>query len=191
MSNLHFHMREIGILPIKIYQWKYLNIVNFSILFVSDFEEVKSCIYLVENANAGMGLYWFQHQLFKLLLDEIVPFITTSVYKRQHWTTIYNRYPKLNLHIAGLRIWNGKKVIVKSWNIVRRRRTTVLILEYWDTVDCLLEKDLIQFGFTPTTLNLSTATEDIHFPNTMCSLTCSRGKVKFSPSLDGSPTSPR
>ncbi len=35
----------------------------------------------------------------------------------------------LTLHIAGLRNNNGKSVIVKSWNIVRRTRATVPILE--------------------------------------------------------------
>ena len=31
----------------------------------------------------------------------------------------------LTLHIAGLRIDNGKSVIVKSWNIFRWKRATV------------------------------------------------------------------
>ena len=40
-----------------------------------------------------------------------------------------------------------------------------------------------------TTLNLSTASEDIRSPNTNSSLTRSRWKVKFSSNLSGSPTS--
>ena len=41
----------------------------------------------------------------------------------------------LTLHIAGLRIYNSKSVIFKSWNIVRRKRATVRLLQLWDTVD--------------------------------------------------------
>ena len=81
----------------------------------------------------------------------------------------------LTLHVAGLSINNGKSVIVKSWNKVRGKRTTVPILEQWDTVDYLLERNNILDDF-PTTPNLSTATEDIRSPNTMSSVTCSRGK---------------
>ena len=41
----------------------------------------------------------------------------------------------------------------------------------------------------PTIPNLSTASEDIRFPNTMSSVPCSRGKVKFSSSLSDSQNS--
>ena len=51
----------------------------------------------------------------------------------------------LTLHIAGLRIFNDKSVIVMSWNIVRGRRTTVPVLEWWDTVDYSLERKIIIF----------------------------------------------
>ena len=35
---------------------KVINIVNSCNFFLSEFEEMKSCIYRVETANAGMGL---------------------------------------------------------------------------------------------------------------------------------------
>ena len=49
------------------------------------------------------------------------------------------------LHIAGLRIYNGKSVIVKSLNIVRGKRATVPILELWGTADYLVERNIILF----------------------------------------------
>ena len=53
----------------------------------------------------------------------------------------------LSLHIAGLRFDNDKSVIVKSWNIVRGRRATVRIIEQWDMVDYMLERNIIHFRF--------------------------------------------
>ena len=49
------------------------------------------------------------------------------------------------VHIAGLRLYNSKSVIVKSCNIVKKQRTTVPIIEWGDTVDCLLERNINQF----------------------------------------------
>ena len=52
------------------------------------------------------------------------------------------------LRITGLRVDNGKSVSVKSWNLVRGKRATLPILKWWDTVDYLLERNIIQFeGF--------------------------------------------
>ena len=51
----------------------------------------------------------------------------------------------LTLHIAGLRVYNGKGVICKSWNIVRGKTATVPTLEVWDMVDYLLERNIIPF----------------------------------------------
>ena len=42
---------------------------------------------------------------------------------------VCNLYPMLSLHIAGLRIYNGKSVNVRSWNIVKGKGATVPILE--------------------------------------------------------------
>ena len=41
-------------------------------------EELKSCIYRVEIANAGMVVYWLWHHLLVLLLEETVPFTTQT-----------------------------------------------------------------------------------------------------------------
>ena len=41
----------------------------------------------------------------------------------------------LTLQIAGLRTYDGKKVIVKSWNISRVKLIRVLIIECRATVD--------------------------------------------------------
>ena len=94
------------------------------------------------------------------------------------------------LHIAGLRVDNGKSVIIESWNIVWGERPEVPKLEQGETIDNLLQSKIVHFyTFFPTTPNFSTATEDIRSPNTKSSVTCSRGKVKLSSSLSGSPTS--
>ena len=50
-------------------------------------------------------------------------------------TSVCNQYPMLTLHITGLGIYNGKSVIIKNWNIVREKRTTMPILVHWDTKD--------------------------------------------------------
>ena len=164
--------------------------MNSCDFFLWVFEERKSCTYRVETANAGMGLQWIWHHVFILLLEETVLFTTKRVCKIQFLTNVCNHYPMFTLHIAGLRVYNGKIVNVKSWNIVRGKRATVPIPEQWETVDYLLERNIIHFRcFFPTTPNLSTATDDIRSPNTMSSVTCSRGKVKFSSSLNGFPTS--
>ena len=54
MYNLHIYNREIEKLHVNTYEWKYINIVNSCNFFLSEFEEMKSCIYRVETANAGI-----------------------------------------------------------------------------------------------------------------------------------------
>ena len=105
------------------------NIVNSCNFFLLEFEEMKSCIYRLETANAGKVLQWFWLHLFILLLEETVPFTTKRIFKIQFLSRVCNHYPMLTLNIAGLRICNGKSAIVKSWNIVRGIRSTVPILE--------------------------------------------------------------
>ena len=145
MYNLHIY-KKIRKLHVITYEWKYINIVNSCNFFLSEFEEMKSCIYRVETANAGMGLQWIWHHLFILPLEEIVLFTTKRVCKKQFLTRVCNHYPMLTLHIAGLRVYNGKSVIVKSWNIVRGKKATVPIpKEPRDTVDFLLERNIIHF----------------------------------------------
>ena len=96
----------------------------------------------------------------------------------------------LTLHIAGLRVDNSKSVIIKSWNMIWGEWTGVPKFEQKDTIDKLLQSIIIDFyTFFPTTPNFSTATDDIRSPNTKSSVTFSRGLVKFSSSLSGSPTS--
>ena len=74
------------------------------------------------------------------------------------------------LHFAELRVYISKSVIIKSWNIVRGKRTEVPKFEQSDTIDNLLQSKTIHFDtFFLTTLNLSTATDDIRSPSTMSS----------------------
>ena len=54
--NLHIYIREAKKLHLITYERKYINILSSCNVFLSDFEEMKSCTYLVETANAGMGL---------------------------------------------------------------------------------------------------------------------------------------
>ena len=92
------------------------------------------------------------------------------------------------LNFAGLRVDDSKSVIVKSSNLVWEERTEVPKNEQKDTIDNFLASKIIQFyTFFPTTTNLSTATDVICSPNTMSSVTFSRGWVNFSSSLRGSP----
>ena len=55
MYNLHIYIEGIEKIRVITYEWKYINIVN-SCKVLSEFEEMKSCINRVENANVGMGL---------------------------------------------------------------------------------------------------------------------------------------
>ena len=80
-----------------------------------------------------------------LLLEETVFFTTKRVFKIKSLTRVCYPYPMLTLHFAGLRINNGKRVVVKNWNIVEGKRATVPILEYWVTVDYLLQRSIIPF----------------------------------------------
>ena len=43
-------------LQVITYEWKYINMLNSYNFFLSEFEELKSCIYRAETANIGMGL---------------------------------------------------------------------------------------------------------------------------------------
>ena len=56
LYNLHICIRETEKLHVFTYEWNYINIVKSCNFFLSEFEEMKSCIYRVETANAGMGL---------------------------------------------------------------------------------------------------------------------------------------
>ena len=130
------------------------------------------------------------HLLVVLVGEKTVHFTSKRVCKIQFTSQICNHDPMFILHIAGLRVDNSKSVIIKSWNIVRGKQTEVPKFEQRDTIDNLFQSKIIHFhAFFPTTLNLSTATDGIRSPNTMSSVTFSRGCVKFSSSLRCSPTS--
>ena len=44
LYNLHVYIRKIAKLQVITYEWKYINIVNSYNFFLSEFEEMKSCI---------------------------------------------------------------------------------------------------------------------------------------------------
>ena len=56
MYILHIYFKEMGKLHVTSHERKYFNIGNSYNFFLSEIEEMKSCIYRVETANAGMGL---------------------------------------------------------------------------------------------------------------------------------------
>ena len=165
-----------------------MNSCNF---FLSKLEELKSCIYCIKAAYTWVRLWGcWHHLLVVLVVEKIVPFTSKRVCKVQFMSEICNHDPMFTLDIAGLCVDNSKSVIIESWNIVWWEWTEVPKFEHGDTIDNLLQSKIIQFyTFFPTTPNLSTATDDIRSPNAMSSVTFSRGLVKFSSSLSGSPTS--
>ena len=173
------------------YKRQYINIVNPCNLFLSKFKEMESCIYCIKAANAGMGLWrCWHHLLVVLVVEKTVPLTSKRVCKKYFLSETCNHDPMFTLHFTGLRVDNSKSVIIKSWNIVWGKRIEVTKFEQKDTIDNLLQSKIIHFyTFFPTTPNLSTATDDIRSPKTMNSVTFSRGLVKFSSSLKGSPTS--
>ena len=56
MCNLLPYIRENEIIQVTTYERKFINIVNWSNFLLLQFEEMKSCIYREEIANAGTGL---------------------------------------------------------------------------------------------------------------------------------------
>ena len=111
IAHLHTKIEKLHVFT---YKREYINIMNSCNFLLLKFEEMKSCIYRVETANAGMGLLWFWHHLFILLLEENVLFTTKRVCKIQFLTRVCNQDPMLTLHIAGLRVDNSKSDIIKS-----------------------------------------------------------------------------
>ena len=125
-----------------------------------------------------------------VLGEKTVPFTSKGVCKIQFILELCNHDPMFTLLVAGLRVDSRKSVIIKNWNMLCGERTEVPKFEQRDTVDNLLQRQIISFyTFFPTTPNLSIATDDIRSPNTMSSVTFSRVWVKFSSSLSGSATS--
>ena len=85
---------------------------------------------LLESLNVftfGLRLCW--HHLLVRLFEETVLFTSKRVYGKHFMTKLCNHYPMVTLHIAGLRVNKSKGAIVKSWNIIRKELSKVLILE--------------------------------------------------------------
>ena len=77
--------------------------------------------------------------------EETADSTTERVCAKQIVARVCSDYPMLTLHFAGFRIDNGKSFIIKSWNIVRRKSPKVPIFRQWDTIDYLLERNIIHF----------------------------------------------
>ena len=112
---MHIYRERLHVIT---YKREYNNIVNFCNFFLSEFVEMKSCIYCVETKNTWVRLQWIWRHLFLLLLKETVVFTTERICKIQIVSEISNHDPMFNLHIAGLRVDNSKSAIIESWNIV-------------------------------------------------------------------------
>ena len=56
LYNLHIHIEEDKFFHIVNFKRKYILIMNSSNFFLAELEEMKSCMYRLEAANAGMGL---------------------------------------------------------------------------------------------------------------------------------------
>ena len=123
LHNLHVYIEKVGTSHALNCKWKYIIIRNSSISFLSELEKMKSCIYRVQTANAGMVCKLWHH-LPVLLLEE-----TERVCKIQVMKNVCNQYPMLILHKAGSHFYRGKSLIVRNWNIVTARWTKVPILD--------------------------------------------------------------
>ena len=89
------------------FECKYYNTVNCSIFFLSEFEEMRSCIYCVETAKTEMGLSCFWHHPHALLLEGNVPSTSERICNIQFITKVCNLFPMFTLHFAVLRTYNG------------------------------------------------------------------------------------
>ena len=148
MYYLHVYIEKNETLHLITYNWNYINVVNSVNCFLSELEEVKSCIYRVESASAGIRLLKFWHHLPVLLVDEIKFFASERVCKIQLVTRVWNHHSMLTLRISGWRIYNGKRLIGKNGNIFRGKWTKVWIIGWRDTIDYLLERNITTFGST-------------------------------------------
>ena len=133
MVNGHTCNTEIENLHVDIQERMYLYIVNSCNIFLSEFDEMKRWDGTVMALATAVHFAAWRNCTFR----------TKGVCKNKSLPHVCNEYPMFTLHTAGLRIYNGKSVSAMSWNIVRGKKTTIPILEYWDTVDFLLERKLI------------------------------------------------
>ena len=116
LYNLHVYFEEIEILHVITYKGKYVKFMNSVKFFLSEQGEMKSCIYRVETANAGMRMWKFWHHLLVLLLAETGS--SERVCQIKIVTRVCNHNSMLTLQVACLRFFNSKRLIGKSWNIV-------------------------------------------------------------------------
>ena len=56
LCNLHIYLKENKLLHVFTYKRKYINFRNWSIIFLVEYDEMKSCINRVELANAELLL---------------------------------------------------------------------------------------------------------------------------------------
>ena len=70
LYRLHIYNEVFQKLDVVTFKRKHIDIVNFSNFLFSELEEMKSCIYRVETAYAGMRLYWLWQQLLTQLPEE-------------------------------------------------------------------------------------------------------------------------
>ena len=177
MYILDIYIKEIGKLQVITYERKYINIVNSYNFFFSEIEEMKSCKYRVETANAGMGLYWFWHHLFILLLEETVLFTTKTVCKVQYLTIVCNHYPMLTMQSSSAYCWVAylywPKCHCQELEKSQSEKSHGTNISVWLIAG---EKQYTFQMFFLTTPNLSVATGDYRSPNTISSVKCSTGK---------------
>ena len=124
-----------------------------------------------------MGLQLCWNHLLVMLFGKMIFLRFKSVCKVYFMTKLCNHYPTLTL--VGC-VWKIAKVWlprVGSYSAGNEPRYRYLVAGYdW----IFLAEDYHPFQiFVPTKSNLSSANEDFRSANTMCSVTCSRGKFKF------------
>ena len=96
-----------------------MNCCNF---FLSEFEETKSRIYRVKKGKRWDGTVVVLASSVHTAAGGNFTFYDQEVCKKHYLTTVSNHYLMLTLQTAGLRFYNGKSVIVKSWNRVTGKK---------------------------------------------------------------------
>ena len=143
LYNLHVYIEQIEILHVFIYEWKYINVVNFGNFFLSELEEMKSFIYSVETANAECDcrssgticLYCCLSKLYFCLRESLQNTIGDKSLQ-----SLSNAHPA---YCCVASFWWQKS----HGKIVRGKCTKVPILESRATIDYLLERNIIHFGY--------------------------------------------
>ena len=113
-----------------------INIVNSCQLLSLELAEMKSRIYGIESAHAGMWLQLYWNHLSVVLLEKIA-WYTERVCKIQLLFKFVNHYPNLARHITWFSIDNGKCIVWKHMHPNRRKWAEVPILEERNTINNL------------------------------------------------------